>query len=351
MEERAFSMAAQEINLRGGIRGRELDLMIADTSGDAERARSAAERLIVKEGVQVLSGGISSTATLAAASVAQKRSVPFLVTTASANEITEKGWGYVFRLSAPRSDQPKALASFLQKAVGVRTSAILYEDSPAGRYGMKEFWSRSKAMGLDTLLIRRHPPGVRDLKDFVNKISSAAPQMVCVVSEARDAAFFLWSFAQADIQPMLFFGRGEGFSRPEFRQFAGELSEYVVSTTPWAPSVRYPEAGEFAERFTDRFGTPPDYHAAQAYAAMSVLENAFRRARTLEPRDIRETLGNTETVTVFGRVKFESPGRMARQNRAPTLVVQWIKGRLETVWPREIASAPHVFPFPAWSDR
>lgn len=351
MEEKAFMMAVDEINDQGGVRGRRVSLIKADTAGDKETGKAAMERLIGEEGVQVVSGGISSTAALAAASVAEKHKVPFLVCTASANEITEKGWGCVFRLSPSLSEHPKSLTSFLQRALRIRNAAVLCEDSPFGRYGLKQFSARSKAMGLDIILIRHYEPGSTDFSSFLNKMPSKNPQMICMISQAGDAAFFLWQCRSAEVHPMLFFGRGPGFDLQEFREIAGELSDYVCSTTLWAPSVLYPGAGDFHERFVTRFGHPPDYHGAQAYAAMQVLKAAFDHSETLGPKEIQEALSRTETATVFGPVKFESQGRMARQNRLPTLVVQWIDGKLETVWPREVASAQVVFPFPGWNPR
>jgi len=54
---------------------------------------------------------------------------------------------------------------------------------------------------------------------------------------------------------------------------------------------------------------------------------------------------------VFGQVKFVSYGKKTQQNRLPTFLVQWIDGKLETVWPKEVATSPYVYPFPNWKDR
>ena len=49
-------------------------------------------------------------------------------------------------------------------------------------------------------------------------------------------------------------------------------------------------------------------------------------------------------MTVFGPVKFVSYEKMSNQNKLPTYLVQWIDGKLELVWPREVASKPFVYP-------
>ena len=50
-------------------------------------------------------------------------------------------------------------------------------------------------------------------------------------------------------------------------------------------------------------------------------------------------------------MKFISFGKYTNQNKLPSFVLQWIKGQPQTVWPKEYASAPYVFPVPRWKDR
>ena len=56
-------------------------------------------------------------------------------------------------------------------------------------------------------------------------------------------------------------------------------------------------------------------------------------------------------MTAFGPVKFTSWGQFTNQNSMETLVLQVIKGKFETIWPPEGASAKYVYPVPRWRDR
>jgi len=94
------------------------------------------------------------------------------------------------------------------------------------------------------------------------------------------------------------------------------------------------------------YNSPTDYHGAQAYAAMYVIADALKRAQSLARQDIRNALCETDMMTVFGPVRFVSYGKKSQQNKLPTLIVQWINGKLETVWPPEIASTGYVYPSP-----
>ena len=151
---------------------------------------------------------------------------------------------------------------------------------------------------------------------------------------------------EVNLNPKLFLGRTAGFTLPEFQNTAGDASEYVCSATLWAPSVPYPGAGDYYDKYFARYRSAPEYHGAEAYAAMYVIADALERAKSLTPKAVRDALAETDMMTVFGPVKFVSYGKKTQQNRLPALLVQWINGKLETVWPKEVASRRHVYPLP-----
>jgi branched-chain amino acid transport system substrate-binding protein len=139
IERDSFLMAMEEINAAGGIRGRMIDLIMEDTASRPEMGRLAVKKLISKDNVIVLGGGCSSPVTYEAAALAQEEKIPFVINTASADKITEEGWKYVFRLNPPANEYPRTLALFLKEVARVKTAAVLFEDGPFGRFGLKRF--------------------------------------------------------------------------------------------------------------------------------------------------------------------------------------------------------------------
>ena len=77
VENKSFLMALDEINAAGGVNGKQIELIIKDTTGKPDVGRSAIEKLISQDNVLVLGGGYSSSVTWATAAVAQQRKVPF----------------------------------------------------------------------------------------------------------------------------------------------------------------------------------------------------------------------------------------------------------------------------------
>ncbi|MEJ2716773.1 MAG: ABC transporter substrate-binding protein [Deltaproteobacteria bacterium] len=348
IEKRSFLLGLEEINKAGGVKGRPIELLIEDDTSRPDVGRSAIEKLIAQDKVLVVGGGYSSTVTFAMCQVAQQRKVPFLVNTGSADRITERGWNYVFRLNPPVSEYPKALASFLKEVVKPKTVAILYENSLFGQEGSKKFIPLAKKLGMKVLMREGYESGAVDFKPLLVKTKAAKPDLVYMISYVMDAALLMRQSKELDFNPKLFVGGAAGFTLPEFAKNAGDAADNVFSATLWSPNVPYPGAKEYFDKFVKKYGSPTEYHGAEAYAAIHVIADALKRAKELTPEAVRQALVKTDMMTAFGPVKFISYGKMKQQNSLPTYLVQWQKGVLETVWPRQVATKPYVYPVPPW---
>ncbi len=108
---------------------------------------------------------------------------------------------------------------------------------------------------------------------------------------------------------------------------------------------------EYYENYKKMYGKDTEYHGAEAYSAMYVIADVLKRAKSFSPEDIRQALAATDLMTAFGRVKFVSYDKKTNQNKLPIYLVQWIKGKLECVWPKEFATANYIFPHKAWKER
>lgn len=355
IEKRSFEMAAEEINAKGGVNGRKIELLFEDDTGKPDVGRSGMEKLISREKVPVITGGYSSSVTAAAAPVAQRFQVPFVICTGSADDITEKGYNYIFRINQFASEYPNAVESFLKEvAKDVKTVALLYENSSFGQSSSKSFEEDAKRLGLKIVVKEGYQAGAIDFKPILTKVKAANPDMIYMVSYVMDASLLMRQSKELRINPKMFVGGGAGFTLPEFAKSAGDAANGVFSATLWIETLPFPGAKAYFDKFKKKYGSETEYHGAEAYAAMYVVADALKRAKSSSvptPKEVRDALAKTDMKTAFGPVKFISYDKKTQQNKLDTYLVQWQNGELDAVWPKSSATKKYIYPTPPWDKR
>jgi branched-chain amino acid transport system substrate-binding protein len=344
IEKQSFDLALEEINNAGGINGKKLELLIEDDTSRPEVGRSVAEKLITKDKVVMLGGGYSSSVTAGLAGVAQQNHIPFLINTGSADEITQKGWDYVFRLNPPASQYASGVETFLSKVIKPKTVVILHENSMFGTSSAKSFTKSCDKLGFKVLLTQGYEAGGIDFKPLLIKVKELNPDIVYMVSYVMDASLLMRQSRELKLTPKLFIGGGAGFTLPEFAQNAGVAAEDVISATLWHEVLPLPGAMDYFKKFKAKYNKDTEYHGAEAYAAAHVIADVLKRTKSLSPDDIKQTLKDTNMMTIFGPVKFVTEGKFTNQNELTTYVVQWQKGQLKLIWPEALANAKYVYP-------
>ena len=344
IEKQSFDMALEEINGSGGIKGKKLEFIMEDDTGRPEVGRSVVEKLITKDKVVMLGGGYSSSVTFGVAGVAQQNRVPFLVNTGSADKITEQGWDYIFRLNPPVSEYASGVETFLAEVVKPKDAVILHENSLFGTKGAKAFQKSCKKLGIKVLMTEGYEHGGIDFKPVLVKVKQLNPDLVYMISYIMDASLLMRQARELKLTPRLFVGGAAGFTLPEFDQNAGKAANFVVSATLWHQVLPLPGAMDYFNRFKAKYNKDTEYHGAEAYAAAYVIRDVLKRAKSFSAEDIKQALSETKLMTVFGPVQFTSYDKKTNQNRLITYVVQWQHGKLQLIWPKNLANAKYVYP-------
>jgi branched-chain amino acid transport system substrate-binding protein len=351
MEKQAYEMALDEINAKGGVKGVKLALDIQDSGGKPATATAIVEKFITIDKYPIVVGEYTSQCSYAVAGIAEKYKVPYLVVTGAADKITQQGWKYVYRLNPPSSLYNMGIFSFFEQVAKPKTIAILYENTDFGSSTSKAMNYWCDGHGVSVVLSEGYQAGAVDFKPILQKVKSLRPDILYMVSYLMDASLLMRQSKELDINVQAFIGGAAGFTLPEFLQNAGDASAYCMSATLWTPQAKYPGAKEFFDNFKKKFNKEPDYHGVEAYAAAYVLADTLKRAKSWGSEDLRDALAATNMMTAFGPVKFVSWAEFTNQNKMETLVLQVLGKKFETVWPKEGASAPYVFPVPRWRDR
>ncbi len=351
IEKKSYEIALEEINAKGGIKGKKVVLEFEDSQGKPEISRSIVERLIDVRKQPVIFGEYSSSSSKAVAAVAEERKVPYMVVTGATDDITQQKYKYVFRMNPTNAYYATGLLSFFKEVVKPQSIAILYESSDFGTSGAEDMVKQAQKVGIKVLVKEQYEKGAVDFKPILSKVKAAKPDVIYMVSYVMDAALLMRQIKELRIDANLYAGGAAGFAIPEFIQNAKEASELAVTATLWSPQVAYPGAKEYAEKYKKLHKDYPSYHGAEAYAALYVIKDVLERAKTWKPDDIRIAFKATNMMTAFGPVRFEDKEGYTNQNFMDTLVMQVINGKHETIWPAKYANAKYVYPIPKWRDR
>jgi len=351
IEKRSYEIAMEEINAKGGVKGRKIVLEFEDSQGKPEVSRSIAEKLIDVKKQPVIFGEYSSSCSKAVAAVAEERKTPYMVVTGATDDITQQNYKYVFRLNPTNAYYASGLMSFLKEVVKPTSIAVLYESSDFGTSGAEDMVKQAEKFPMKVLVKEQYEKGAVDFKPILSKVKSEKPDVIYMVSYVMDASLLMRQIKELRIDAKLYAGGAAGFAIPEFIQSAKEAAEYVVTATLWSPQVVYPGAKEFAEKYKRLYKDYPSYHGAEAYSALYIIKDVLTRAKSWTPDGIRVAMKATNTVTAFGPIKFEDKTGYTNQNFMDTLVLQVINGQFETIWPQKYATKKYVYPIPRWRDR
>ncbi|MGZ4839725.1 MAG: ABC transporter substrate-binding protein [Terriglobales bacterium] len=345
-----YTIAAADINARGGIHGRKIEIIYYDDQSKPDRAVQGVARLVDEEHVPLLLGAYSSESTLAIVPVVTAKQVPIIIPTAVADNIMKANSPWVFRVCAGSGDYARSTLDFLKNNGNPKTVAIVYENTNFGQASYKSMAEAARAQGLELVAEEAYQAKSPTYQPLLRRVKARNPEVIYFASYLFDANALMRQAAEVQLSPAYYTSAGTGFAAAEFPtdKGAGKYANYTFSVAQWLGTAKWQGSQEFDEKYYRLTGTHPAYHAAEAYAAMVVAADALARSNAASPTAIRDAIRTTYLPeTVFGPIKFDEHG----QNAHPLLVTQVQDQRYRVVWPPDAAEAKPVVPTPAWSQR
>ena len=344
----AIKMWVEQVNARGGLLGRKINLLLLDDKSDTQTAVKLYEKLITEDKVEVLLAPYSSAITEAVANINERYKMPFVAYGAASTPIWEKGRKYIFSIVAIAEDYQKG-AVHLAKQIGVKRIAIIGEDSLFPRQsgiGAKQWADK---LGLQVVLQENYPQKQTDFTALLQKIKATGAEAILSNSYFADAAAQVRQMRELNLNFKLFSGTvGPGL--PQFADQLGDSAEYILGFSQWEPVpdvLKHPGMKEFIAEYEKRYGEKPNYHAGGTYGALQVTEAALKQTGSFDSQKLRDALASIETTTVFGRYKVNEKG----MNDHEGLTFQILKGQRRIVFPEKWAETKAKLPMPEWSKR
>jgi branched-chain amino acid transport system substrate-binding protein len=344
----AIKLWVDEVNQRGGLLGKKIELRLLDDKSDTQTSIKLYEKLITEDKVDVLLAPYSSGITEAVANVNERYHMPFVAYGAASSPIWEKGRKYIFSIVGIAEDYQKG-AAHLAKQIGVKRAAIIGEDSLFPRQSGKGAADWAKKLGIEIVLQENYPQKQMDFTALLQKIKAAGAEAIFSNSYFADAAAQIRQMREQNVNVKLFAGTvGPGL--PAFAEQLGPTAEYVLGFSQWEPLpevFKHPGMKEFIASYEKRYGEKPNYHAGGAYGALQVTEAAIKKAGSFDKEKLREALASIDVRTIFGRYKVNAKG----MNDHEGVTFQILKGERRVVWPEKWAETKAELPMPEWSKR
>lgn len=306
----AARLAVKEINDAGGVRGRRLELVVADDSAQTARAMAVAERLRDNPRVVAVVGHLTSSTSIAAADIYTSGPHPVVEISPSASSPDLTGVSrYTFRVCATDLVHGAALAHFARGRLGAPSAAILYQNDDYGRGIASTFEAEFTRLGGTIGQKDPYLSGRTDVGPYLERIQRVGrPQTLMIAGDRAGGAAILRLIRQRGIAVPVMGGDALTGIQSE-----GALAEGVYLTSNYLPELDGDRNARFLRAYQAASGGElPDHRGAGAYDAIYLIAQAIadggpsRRAI----RDALAAVGSTRPAYqgVTGRIAFDERG-------------------------------------------
>ena len=344
----SIKLWVDDVNGRGGLLGHKIVLRLLDDKSDVQTSIKLYEKLITEDKVDLVLGPYSSGITEAVANITERSKMPFVAYGASAETIWQKGRRYIFNIVAPAESFQKG-AVHLAKQAGVKTAAVIAQDSLFPRQSAQGAKEWAKKLGIEIVLEENYPPKQMDFTALLQKIKAAGAEAIFANSYFADTAAQLRQMRELNLNFKLYAGT-VGPALPNFPEQLGATADYILGFSLWEPQPKifgFPGMQEFIDRYEKRYGEKPNYHAGASYGGLQVTEAAVKKAGSFDGEKLREAMATIDVQTIFGHYKADAKGMNSHEG----ITFQILKGQRRVVWPERLAETKAELPMPEWSKR
>ncbi len=269
----AVTLAVDELNEKGGINGRPVQLIIEDDAGNPAEAQNVATKIASNPEVLAVIGHFNSSCSLAAKN-AYTEAKMVMFSPASTNVNVTKNSDYVFRNIFTDDFQGQSLARYAATILGTKKVAILFDNDDYGR-GLKEsFKAKASQLGMTVLNETAYSKDTNDFRSQLTTIKGYNPEIILVAGLYKHAAVIAKQARELGIETPLI--GGDGVFSEQYITLAGPAAEGTYVSCPFLFELGGERSKSFAEKFRARFNREPDAWAALSYDAFQILVEAIK---------------------------------------------------------------------------
>jgi branched-chain amino acid transport system substrate-binding protein len=352
-------IAADEINAKGGINGRKIEIVTYDNKSSSADSVRAFQRAVSEDKVSAVIASYISEVVIALEPWAARLKMPLITPGAASNEITRPIHDdydknkYTFHGYLTSAAQAQAVCDaakdLLVDGLKMKTAAIMSEDAA---------WTKPLDVGYEECLPKaglkvtdhiRFSPDTTDFTPIFNKIEAQKPDCkITGISHVGVHPTVKWNNQQV---PITMLGISAQAITPNNRADTNGAADGIPSLAVATENVAVtPKTKPFAEAFKKKFGKSPAYTGYTAYDEVYIITDAIKRAGSTDPDKMVAELEKTNYEGTIGQVKFYgrtdkfTHGLVYGSDAVNGLVFQWQDGKQVTVWPKKLADGKLKYP-------
>jgi branched-chain amino acid transport system substrate-binding protein len=303
---KAAELVVEDVNARGGILGKKVELVVEDDVCKPEVAANIATKL-ASRGVVAVIGHICSGSTKAAMGTYKDAKIIVISPSATNPELTLSGrYPNFFRTIAPDDAQAKLEVDFALTVLKVKKIAVLHDKGDYGK-GLAEYAKKfiEDSKRAEVVLYEGVTPGAVDYSSVVQKIKRSAAEAVIYGGYHPEAASIVGQMRKRRL-PTIFIS-DDGVKDDTFIKVAGKYAEGVYATGP-RDTTKNPLAVAAVGAHRKSFGSDPGAFFLNAYAATQAIVNAIQKARSTDYGAVQKALRTTYVNTPLGKISFDGRG-------------------------------------------
>ena len=302
-------VAAAELNAKGGLNGKQIQLVFGDDASDPKQGVSVANKM-VGDGVKLVIGHFNSGVTIPASLVYAEHGILMVTPSATNPVITERKMWNVFRTCGRDDQQSEVAGKFIASKFKGKRVAIAHDKTPYGKGLADETKKAMNKAGITEVLYEGVNTGEKDLSAVVGKIKTSRADLVYWGGLHTEGGLLIRQMRDAGLKTVAM--SGDGIVSSEFVQIAGPGVEGTLMTFAPDPRKR-PEAAAIVKRFVTERKFDPEAYTLYSYAALQIIAAAAAETKGLDTKKMAAAMrGGKAYNTVIGPIAYNKKGDITR---------------------------------------
>lgn len=292
-------LAFKEINAKGGVIGKQIQIVVADNKGEPSESANAMTKVITQDKVAVVTGFTTSSNAIAGSNVSEANKIPFVTAAATNPKVTvDEKTGKVkentFRVCFIDPFQGTVAANFAINTLKTKKVAIMVDNSSDYSKGLAQFFKDAFVKGGGIVAAEEaYLQKDQDFKTILTSIKAQNPDMIYLPGYYEEAGKIIKQARELGITvPVV---GGDGWDSPKLPEIAGgDALNNTFFTNHYSVEDTSPLSKAFVDAYKKEYGQVPDAMAVLGYDAAYVIVDAIKRANSAEPAKIRDALAATK---------------------------------------------------------